>query len=114
MGSSPNQPAYIGNGDVLSQEEYYQKKAASGVDTVLLARGPLIKPWLFTEIKEQRDWDISASERLDILRKYCNYGLEHFGSDADGVSKTRRFLLEWLSFLHRLLIRPKYYFDSYL
>ena len=85
----------------MSQSEYYQKKEMSGVDTILLGRGPLIKPWLFTEIKERRDWDISSGERLDILRKYCQYGLEHFGSDSDGVDKTRRFLLEWMSFLYR-------------
>lgn len=60
----------------------------------MIGRGALIKPWIFTEIKEQRHWDISSGERLDILKKFANFGLEHWGSD----DKVRINLLKKLIF----------------
>ncbi|KAM9776245.1 tRNA-dihydrouridine(47) synthase [NAD(P)(+)]-like [Syngnathus typhle] len=92
----------FGNGDILSYEDAMRAKK-TGVSGIMIARGALVKPWLFTEIKESRHWDISSTERLDILRDFSNYGLEHWGSDTRGVEKTRTFMLEWLSFMCRYI-----------
>lgn len=92
----------IGNGDLLSYEDYLEfKKIAPTVSSHMIGRGALYKPWIFKEIKEQRHIDMTSSERFEIMRKYVYYGLDHWGSDTKGVENTRRFLLEWQSFLHR-------------
>jgi len=44
----------IGNGDILTPYEARERMARSGVRSVMIARGALIKPWLFREIKTGR------------------------------------------------------------
>ncbi|KAJ3186122.1 tRNA-dihydrouridine(47) synthase [NAD(P)(+)]-like protein [Irineochytrium annulatum] len=94
---------FFGNGDVLSHEDYYGhlNNPNNKVGGVMIGRGALMKPWIFKEIKERKVYDIRSSERLDILRDFANFGLEHWGSDTMGVNTTRRYMLEWLSFLYR-------------
>lgn len=102
----------IGNGDILTVRDWESHSTLirgglddtdriSLCDCAMLGRGALIKPWLPRELKAGQEIDISASERWDLLEDFTRFGLDHWGSDQQGVNTTRRFLLEWLSFLHR-------------
>ncbi|KAI5863012.1 FMN-linked oxidoreductase [Durotheca rogersii] len=92
---------FIGNGDCYSHVDYLDHVDNSGVDTVMIARGAMVKPWIFEEIEKGQYLDKSASERLGYIEKFVRYGLEAWGTDELGLGFTRRFLLEWLSFTHR-------------
>lgn len=95
----------IGNGDICDFED--QVRALTGqsgaVSSVMVARGALYKPWVFKEIKDGKRWDISSSERLDLLKDYASFGMEHWGADSRGVENTRKFMLEWLSYTCRYI-----------
>jgi len=63
----------FGGGDAFSSQDYWEKVEYSGVDGVMIARGALIKPWIFREIKERREWDISSRERLELIRQVSQF-----------------------------------------
>jgi tRNA-dihydrouridine synthase 3 len=65
-------PIY-GGGDCFSSTGYWETVNAAGVDGVMIARGALIKPWIFTEVKEKREWDIRSVERLELIRKVRSF-----------------------------------------
>ncbi|KAI9714572.1 MAG: hypothetical protein M1812_006377 [Candelaria pacifica] len=94
---------FLGNGDCYSHVDYNQHLQEANVDSVMIARGALIKPWIFEEIESGQYLDKSASERLTYVEKFTKYGLEAWGSDEIGIGITRRFLLEWLSFAYRYI-----------
>ncbi|KAK6348836.1 tRNA-dihydrouridine synthase 3 [Orbilia blumenaviensis] len=94
-------PYFIGNGDCYSYEDYYRAVDDSHVDSVLIARGALMKPWIFEEIHARQYLDKTATERLAYVEQFAKYGLDCWGSDEMGVNNTRRFLCEYLSFTHR-------------
>jgi tRNA-dihydrouridine synthase 3 len=98
------QPVYfVGNGDVYSHEDWYQHVNTDGIDSVMVARGALIKPWIFEEVDAQQYLDKSSSERLDMLGQFAKFATEHWGSDEYGVGLARRYMCEFLSFTHRYI-----------
>jgi tRNA-dihydrouridine synthase 3 len=92
---------FLGNGDCYSHVDYFDHVDNAKVDSVMIGRGAIIKPWIFEEIEKGQYLDQSASERLAYVEKFVRYGMEAWGSDELGLNYTRRFLLEFLSFFTR-------------
>ena len=103
VSDKPNPVYLIGNGDCYTFEDYNEHINRTGIDTVMIARGALIKPWIFEEIDSQQYLDKSATERLEIIKNYSNFALQHWGTDEFGINTSRRFLCEFLSFTYRYL-----------
>lgn len=94
---------FVGNGDCYNWDDWYRATDNEYIDSVMVARGALIKPWIFEEVNAMQYLDKSATERLEILKTYSNFALEHWGSDEFGVAQSRRFLCEFMSFFHRYI-----------
>eukprot|EP00767_Chilomastix_cuspidata_P006791 gnl/Chilomastix_cuspidata/726.p3 GENE.gnl/Chilomastix_cuspidata/726~~gnl/Chilomastix_cuspidata/726.p3 ORF type:complete len:512 (+),score=234.38 gnl/Chilomastix_cuspidata/726:1945-3480(+) len=101
----------VGSGDIFHAADT-APLAWPEVDAVMVGRAALYKPWVFREIREGRAWDPSSSERVDILRRFGGYLLDHFGSDLVGAERARTAFLENWAYMHRyippaLLERPQ-------
>lgn len=95
---------FVGNGDVNNYEDWYRYLDGNeNIDSVMVARGALIKPWIFEEIDSMQHLDKTSSERLEILKDYAQFAMEHWGTDEYGISLCRRFFCEFMSFFHRYL-----------
>lgn len=94
---------FIGNGDVYTHEQWHDAVNTEGIDSVMVARGALIKPWIFEEVEAQQYLDKSASERLEYMRQYAQFALEHWGSDEYGLEVSRRYMCEFIGFTHRYI-----------
>lgn len=90
----------IGNGDLLTWYETHDRWRESGVASVMIGRGALVKPWIFREIDQQQSWEPTANERLAIYLDFARKLKEHFRDDEKGKERAMRFLpwhLEWFA-----------------
>ncbi|MCA8951786.1 MAG: tRNA-dihydrouridine synthase family protein [Planctomycetes bacterium] len=102
----------IGNGDLLTYYETERLWQQSGVASVMLGRGALIKPWLFREIAERRSIEPTAEERLAIYVEFVRYLKEHFRDDDKGRERALRFLPWHLGFFCRYRPFPRERFEA--
>jgi tRNA-dihydrouridine synthase 3 len=94
----------VGNGDLLFPHEIDEARRRSGCAGVMVARGALVKPWIFREAVEGYR-DMGGETRLSVYRQYVDLALEHWGEDERGVRTAREFLRWHLGFWCRFAPR---------
>ena len=97
----------IGNGDILTHYEARERVTRSGVRSLMLARGALIKPWIFRELRTEKTWQPTAEERIGVLWRFVELLRDHFGADERGVKRAMRFLPWHLGFFCRYRPLPE-------
>lgn len=65
----------IGNGDIFTAEDAWEKVKHSGVDGIMLARGICGNPWLIQQIKEKFEFgevktEVTLEDRLNMAIKH--------------------------------------------
>lgn len=76
----------IGNGDIVSAEEAWERLEDSRLAGIMIGRGALGNPWIFREIKTLRHSETSEESRTRTLNPSCAQG--------DGIVETRNSKFE--------------------
>lgn len=54
----------IGNGDVVSFEDWNTRMQSGQLATGMIARGALIKPWIFTEVRSLLSYSLRSADAV--------------------------------------------------
>ncbi len=86
----------LANGDVHTASKVIPALTDSGADGVLIARGALGNPWIFSQIHSilagQTPADITLADRMTVVRRHLGLHLEQYG---EGAVPTFRKHLSW-------------------
>lgn len=75
----------IGNGDVHNAMEAKKMLDVTGCDAVMVARGSLGNPWIFSSINDYLEGkeikDVTIDERIDMCKYHAHLLVEEFGEN---------------------------------
>lgn len=82
------------NGDVFTAEDYFSALQQTGCDGVLIARGGLGNPWIFSQIEEmlagKSPTPITLADRVRVSSQHLDRHVEQYGEK--GVATFRKHL----------------------
>ena len=90
----------IGNGDINSAEKAKQLLDATGVDALMIGRGSIGRPWLFSEVKHFLETGNllpapTVTQIVDVIREQLQMNLAWRDDERSGVLMLRRHFAKY-------------------
>ncbi len=90
----------IGNGDINSAQKAKQLLEQTGVDALMIGRGAIGRPWLFSEVKHYLETGEllappNVAEVVEILREQISLNLEWKDNEHTGILMLRRHFAKY-------------------
>ncbi|MBQ8055936.1 MAG: tRNA dihydrouridine synthase DusB [Paludibacteraceae bacterium] len=86
----------IGNGDITTPQQAVEAFNNYGVDAVMVGRGSIGQPWIFSEMKAAikgiTPTPISYQEQVKIIKQHVLNSIEWLGDEHKGIVHSRRHL----------------------
>ena len=97
----------IGNGDVKTWELAYHKLENNNLRGVMIGRGSLGNPWIFKEIKNKENLELTTNELISTITLQANRYI-NFSGEAKAMKEMRKHLGWYIKgFSGALAIRKK-------
>ena len=86
----------IGNGDVVDEESAIRMFEYTGVDGIMIGRGAMGKPWLFSQIQHyletgEKQEALSITKRLEIIKRHIELAVHEKGENI-AIKEMRKHL----------------------
>ena len=82
----------IGNGDVRKVEDIARMKQYTGVDAVMIGRGAIANPWIFSGLDRDQ---VSPQEVRRVVNEHLERNVKFYGAD-DGQRLFRKHAVQYL------------------
>jgi tRNA-dihydrouridine synthase B len=86
----------LANGDVRTPEDIEAIKRATGCDVVLIGRGAIGNPWIFSR---RQPANVSWEERVSMIHHHLAEMADHYGQ-RNGVRLFRKHLIHYIQGFH--------------
>lgn len=83
----------LGNGDIKSVDEAYEKISTYNIDGVLIGRAAISNPWIFSKRNYE---DIPLTERIDVFKRHLALFEETWGNTKD-FNSLKKFFRSYIS-----------------